>query len=56
MNRNIVPGFYRYLQAQEQQKQVELAEELRIEVGIRAPFLPSLYYQFYPFLARVIGI
>ncbi|KAH8148611.1 uncharacterized protein LAJ45_07322 [Morchella importuna] len=33
VNRNIVPGFYRYLQAQEQQKQVELAEELRIEIA-----------------------
>lgn len=29
VNRNIVPGFYRLLQAQEQSKQVEFAEELK---------------------------
>lgn len=33
VNRNIVPGFYRYLQAQEQGKQAEYGEELRVEVS-----------------------
>jgi glutathione S-transferase len=33
VNRNIVPGFYRYLQAQEQGKQIEYAEELRVEIS-----------------------
>ncbi|KAL7276132.1 hypothetical protein RUND412_000895 [Rhizina undulata] len=33
INRNVVPGFYRYLQAQEQSKQVEYAEELKVEVS-----------------------
>ncbi|RPA99350.1 hypothetical protein L873DRAFT_1684110 [Choiromyces venosus 120613-1] len=33
VNRNIVPGFYRHLQAQEQGKQIEYAEELRVEIS-----------------------
>lgn len=37
VNRNIVPGFYRYLQAQDQTKQVEFADELNLEVSF--PFL-----------------
>ena len=33
MNRKIVPAFYRYLQAQEQSAQVELATELKDELA-----------------------
>jgi len=32
-NRNIVPGFYRALQAQEQHKQIEFAQELKTEIS-----------------------
>ncbi|KAI9768336.1 MAG: Glutathione S-transferase U1 [Geoglossum simile] len=32
VNRHIIPGFYRYLQAQEIDKQVEYAEELKTEI------------------------
>lgn len=33
INRNIVPTFYRYLQAQELDKQIEHAEELKSEIS-----------------------
>jgi glutathione S-transferase len=33
LNRNIVPTFYRYLQAQELDKQIEHAEELKSEIS-----------------------
>lgn len=33
VNRNIVPGFYRYLQAQDPAKQIEFADELKVEVS-----------------------
>jgi len=33
INRHVVPGFYRYLQAQEQEKQIQFAEELKTEVS-----------------------
>jgi len=32
VNRNIVPGFYRFLQAQENQAQIQYSEELKNEV------------------------
>jgi hypothetical protein len=33
VNRNIVPGFYRFLQEQTQAKQIEYAEEFKEHVG-----------------------
>lgn len=32
INRNIIPGFYRLLQEQNSDKQIEYAEELKTEV------------------------